>query len=81
MESTTTTRTREAALLPRVLEAGNGWRVAADLRGRGDVCALIAKPAFQGGAIVVAEMASVTPVVTDHTYSTRPGSPSCSPPV
>ena len=84
MESTTTTRTRETALLSRVLEAGNGWRAAADLRGRGDVCALMAKPvagAPQGGAIAVVDMAAVTPVVFDHTYSTRPGSPSCSPPV
>ncbi|SDS85051.1 hypothetical protein SAMN04488543_2512 [Friedmanniella luteola] len=81
MESTTTTRTREIALLSRVLEAGNGWRAAADQRGRGDICVLSAKPSFQGGAIAVFDMAAVTPVVTDHTYSTRPGSPSCSPPV
>ena len=84
MESTTTTRTRETALLPRVLEAGNGWRATADLSGRGDNCALVAKPSavtFQGGAIAVVDMAAVKPVVTDHTYSTRPGSPSCSPPV
>ena len=81
MEIGTLTRTRKAALLSRVLEAGNGWRATADLSGRGDNCALIAKPAaFQGGAFAFA-MAAVTPVVTDHTYSTRPGSPSCSPPV
>ena len=81
MESITTTRTRGTALLPRVLEAGSGWRAAADLAGRGDVCVLTAKPSFQGGAIAVFDMAAVTPVVADHTYSTRPGSPSCSPPV
>jgi hypothetical protein len=80
MESTTTC-TRETALLVRVLEAGNGWRAAADQRGRGDNCVLSAKPSFQGGAIAVVDMAAVTPVVADHTYSTRPGSPSCSPPV
>ncbi|GAA1851887.1 hypothetical protein GCM10009714_36740 [Microlunatus capsulatus] len=84
MESTTTTRTRETALLPRVLEADFGWRAAAELRGRGDICALMAKPVVgtsQGGAIAVIDMAAVTPVVFDHSYSTRPGSPSCSPPV
>ncbi|GAA1435263.1 hypothetical protein GCM10009616_31870 [Microlunatus lacustris] len=75
------TRTRKTALLSRALEAGIGWRAGVDLLGRGDNCALIAKPAaFHGGAIASA-MAAVTPVVTDHTYSTRPGSPSCSPPV
>ena len=84
MESSTTTRTRETALLPRVLEASNRWRAATDVRGGGDICVLIAKPSVmpaQGGAVAVVDMAAVTPVVFDHTYSTRPGSPSCSPPV
>lgn len=82
MESTTTTRTRETALLSRAFEAVNGWRAGVDLQGRGHSCVLVAKPAaFQGGAIADVAMAAVAPVVTDHTYSTRPGSPSCSPPV
>jgi hypothetical protein len=81
MDICTLTRTRKTTLLSHALEAGLGWRAAGDLQGRGDTCALIAKPAFKGGAIAVADMAAVTPVVTDHTYSTRPGSPSCSPPV
>jgi hypothetical protein len=38
--------------------------------------------AFQGGAIAGLGMAFVTDhMVTDHKYSTRLGSPSCSPPV
>ncbi len=37
---------------------------------------------FQGGAIAVTGAAAVTDLmVTDHTYSTRLGPPSCSPPV
>ena len=82
MESITMTRTRETALLSRALEAGTGWRPGVDLQGRGHSCVLAVKPAaFQGGAIAEFAMAAVTPVVADHTYSTRPGSPSCSPPV
>ena len=81
MDICTLTRTRKTTLLSHALEARLGWRVAGDLQGRGDTCALVAKPAFKGGAIAVADMAAVTPVVADHTYSTRPGSPSCSPPV
>lgn len=84
MESTTTTRTRETGLLPRVLGASQGWRAAADLAVRGDRCAFVAQPVVGtslGGAIAVVGMAAATPVVMDHTYSTRPGSPSCSPPV
>ncbi len=82
METNILTRTRKTAPLARVLEVENSWRAAVDLPRPGDICALVAKPAaFQGGAIAVVDMAAVTPVVTDHTYSTRPGSPSCSPPV
>ena len=82
METNILTRTRKTAPLMRVLEVENGWRTAVDLPRRGDSCVLVAKPAaFQGGAIAVFDMAAVTPVVIDHTYSTRPGSPSCSPPV
>jgi hypothetical protein len=37
---------------------------------------------FQGGAIAATGTAAVTDLmVTDHTYSTRLGPPSCSPPV
>lgn len=81
MESITMTRTRKTDLLARALEARTGWRAGVALQGRGDNCALVAKPSFHGGAIAVSDMAAVTPVVADHTYSTRPGSPSCSPPV
>jgi hypothetical protein len=89
MEINTLTRTPGAIASSRVLVAGGRWRAAVDLEGRGDTCASGAKPAaaFQGGAIAVTGMAPVTPVVsltpmvTDHFYSTRPGSPSCSPPV
>jgi hypothetical protein len=82
METNILTRTRKTAPLAHVRHADLGWLGAADLAGRGDVCALLARPStFQGGAVVVADMAAVTPVVIDHTYSTRPGSPSCSPPV
>lgn len=82
MESTTIIRTRETALLSRALEAVTGWRAGVDLQGRGHSCVLVTEPAaYQGGAIANVDMAAVTPVVTDHTYSTRPGSPSCSPPV
>ena len=52
MESTTTTRTREAALLSRAFEAVTGWRAGVDLQGRGHSCVLVAQPAaFRGGAI------------------------------
>jgi len=85
MDTSTLTRTaRETALLSRVLQAGNGWRAAADLPVRGDFCALLAQPSIadvQGGAIAKLGMAPVTSMVFDHTYSTRPGPSSCSPPV
>jgi hypothetical protein len=85
MDTCTLTRTvAETTLLPHVLEAGNGWRAAVDLQVRGDLCALLAQPsaaASQGGAIVTFGMAPVTTMVFDHTYSTRPGPSSCSPPV
>jgi hypothetical protein len=81
MDICTAARTRKTTLLSYALEARAGWRAAADLQGRGDTRALVAEPAFQGGAIAVIDMAAVTPVVTDHTFSTRPGSSSCSPPV
>ena len=81
MEISTRTRSRQTAPLPRVLEASSTWRTPADVQGRGDICALVLTPSFAVGGIALADMAAAAPVVTDHTYSTRPGSPSCSPPV
>jgi hypothetical protein len=81
MEICTANRSHQTALLPRVLEAGSAWRTPADVQGRGDICALVLTPSVEVGGIALADMAASAPVVTDHTYSTRPGSPSCSPPV
>lgn len=80
MEICTVTRTRATTLPSRALDArAAGWQ------GRGLLCASAQKPsvtAFQGGAIVFAGMAPVTDrSVSEHLYSTRPGSPPCSPPV
>ncbi len=76
MEISTPTRTRATTLPSRALEAG--WQ------GRTDLCRATQPSvvAFQGGAIAFKDMAAVIdPMVTNHLYSTRPGSPSCSPPV
>jgi len=80
MEICTFTRTRATTLPSRALGA-----VASTWQGRGPVDVPVAKPsvvALQGGAIAVKRMAPVSAfMVTDHPYTTRLGSPSCSPPV
>ena len=80
MDICTLTRTRATTLPSRALGA-----VASAWQGRKLVGAPLANPsavAFQGGAIVVAGMAAVSAfMVTDHPYTTRLGSASCSPPV
>jgi hypothetical protein len=85
MEINTLTRTRATTSSSQAVQAISGWRLAADARTQGDNCALLlAKPAamtVQGGAIAEFGMAPVTSMVFDHTYSTRPGPSSCSPPV
>lgn len=72
------------AASPRRHAAAFGWR------GRGTTCVTAVPPhaqALQGGAIAELGMAPVTDQtvadhqVIDHTYSTRLGPPSCSPPV
>ncbi len=80
MEICTLTRTRATTLPSLALPAlALGWQ------GRQQFGAPATKPfavAFQGGAIAVCDMAAVNAFsVTDHQYTTRLGSPSCSPPV
>ncbi len=75
------TRTRETALLSDALEMRTGWLVPAGVRAGGDNSVLLAGPAHHDVVIVASEMAVAVPVVNDHTFSTRSGSPSCSPPV
>ena len=83
MENSTLARTREAA--PRCLVAWSVPAVAAAWPGRptpGFTGAGAPTAAFQGGAIAALGFAHANDqMVTDHKYSTRLGSSSCSPPV